>query len=185
MAFFSKLVLRTVLTCFFLTCVLAAPVHAADGGASFVVIDIEALISESDAGKSLQDQLKKKRDAFQKEFSDREKELGEKEKSIIKQKNELSPEELNKQRQAFESDLLETRKLFQERRTALDKGLAAAMQTLRGEIVKASAEEAEEGGYKAIFLRESVVIVEKELDITKQVMDRLNKRIKTIPLNVE
>ncbi len=161
----------------------ATPARAADG-LKIAVIDIDALINESDAGKSMQTQLNKKREEFQKEFAKREAELGEKEKSIVGKKGEMSVEQLAKERQAFESSLLETRKLFQQRRTALDKGISAAMKQLRGEIVKASAEVAEEKGYQAVLLRESVVIVEKELDITKQVLAKLNAKIKTIPVTV-
>ena len=97
----------------------------------------------------------------------------------------MSAEELGKQRQAFEADLLETRKLFQQRRNALDKALATAMKDIRSEIIKASAEIAEEKGYKAIFLRESVVIVEKDLDITQDVLKKLNATVKSIPVKVE
>lgn len=148
------------------------------------VIDIEALIAESEAGKSMQAQLAKKREEFQKEFAKRETELGEKEKSLVAKKGEMTPEQLAKERQAFEADLLETRKLFQKRRTALDKGLAAAMQELRKQIVSATAEVAEEKEYQAVLLRESVVIVEKDLDITKDVLVKLNAKIKTIPVTV-
>lgn len=180
MASFSKLVFCTLALCAF---ALPSPSHAADAP-KIAVVDIDALVNDSAAGKSVQDQLKKKRDEFQKEFSKRESELGEKEKQIVSKKNELSPEELAKQRQAFEADLLETRKLFQQRRTALDKGLATAMKELRGEIVKATADVAEEGSYQAVLTRESVVIVEKDLDITKQVLDKLNAQVKTISLTV-
>ena len=186
MALFSKSALLALLTlCLGFSVLSAQPAHAADAKPNFVVIDIDALIAESEAGKSIEDQFKKSRDAFQQEFSKKEAELGQTEKSIISQKNDLSVEELAKKRKAFESDLLETRKLFQKRRNALDKGLAEAMKELRSQIVKASADEAEQKGYHAVFLRESVVIVEKELDITKQVLDRLNAQVKSIPVKVE
>lgn len=169
------LVIIAVLLC------AAAPARA---GQSIAVIDVDALISESAAGISLQEQLKNKREEFQKEFSKREAELGEKEKTLAAKKNEMSPEELAKARQAFEADLLETRKLFQKRRSALDKGLSSAMKSLRGEIAKATAAVAEEKGYEAVLLRESVVIVEKDLDITKLVLEKLNATVKTIPVTV-
>ena len=175
---------------YFVLAVLAAfttwPTMAqAAGDNSFAVIDLDILINDSDAGKSLQSQLNAKREQFQKEFSKREEELSAKEKQIVEKKATMSAEELGKQRQAFEADLLETRKLFQQRRNALDKALATAMKDIRSEIIKASAEIAEEKGYKAIFLRESVVIVEKDLDITQDVLKKLNATVKSIPVKVE
>lgn len=178
MAFFTRF-LPVVLA--FMLC--AGIAHAADPQ-RIAVIDIEALINESEAGKSMQTQLAKKRDEFQKEFSKRENELSEKEKHLVAKKAEMTPEQLTKERQAFESDLLETRKLFQKRRTALDKGLADAMKELRKQIVESTAQVAEEKNYQAVLLRESVVIVEKDLDITKDVLTKLNAKIKTIPVTV-
>lgn len=163
----------------------APALTAAAESSKFAVIDVDALINQSTAGKSMQEQLKVKREEFQKEFSKHEKELADADKAISEKKSSLSPEELAKERQAFEANLLETRKLFQQRRTALDKGLGEAMQSLRKEIVQASAEVAEAKGYHAVLMRESVVIVEKDLDITADVLKKLNEKVKTIKVKVE
>lgn len=163
----------------------ALPASSFAEDSKFAVIDIDALINQSSAGKSMQEQLKKKREEFQQEFSKREKELAEADKAIAAKKADLSPEALTKERQKFEADLLETRKLFQQRRTALDKGLGEAMQALRKEIVQASAEVAEKKGYHAVLMRESVVIVEKDLDITADVLTKLNEKVKTIKVKIE
>lgn len=178
MAFFAKfLTLALIAVCY------AAPVYAADAD-HIAVIDIEALVTESEAGKSMQTQLSQKRDEFQKEFSRRESELSEKEKKLVAQKGDMTAEQLGKERRAFEADLLETRKLFQKRRTALDKGLSDAMKELRRQIAEATAEVAEQKGYQVVLLRDSVVIMEKDLDITKDVLAKLNAKIKTIPVTV-
>lgn len=80
---------------------------------------------------------------------------------------------------------METKKLFRERRAALDRGLAEAMQELRKKIIQASAEIAEEEGYQAILTRESVVVVEKDFDITLDVLKKLDKKTKIIPLDIK
>ena len=149
------------------------------------VVDVDILLNESKAGKSVQAQLKEKREGFQKEFSKKEAELREIEKQIVGKKDSLSAEEFAKQRKDFESKLLETRKLLQTRRASLDKGLNESMQELRANIMQVTAEIAEEQKYQLVLNRDSIVIVEKSMDITQQVLAKLDAKISSIKLKVE
>lgn len=149
------------------------------------VVDIEILLNESKAGKSIQSQLKAKRESFQKEFADKEKALREDEKSLMGKKDKLSADQFGEERKKFESKLLETRKLLQTRKGALDKGLTTAMQELRQNIIEVTAKTAEDGKYQLILNRDSIVIVEKEFDITKAVLAKLDEKVSSIKLKVE
>lgn len=153
--------------------------------ASIAVVDVDLLLVESSAGKSIQEQLKKKREAFQKEFNEKEKTLNDAQRALIEKKNELSAEDFMRERQEFESRLLDTKKLFQERRNSLDRGLGKAMAELRKKIIEVSADLAEEKGYDVLLTRDSVVIVEKNLNITDAVMSNLNKTVKEIKLETK
>lgn len=178
------------LACLLMTLIMVVfmPVaHAADNsaGLSVAVVDVQKLMRESKAAKSLQGQLKAKREQFEKEFAKHEQTLRETEQAIVKEKASLSPEELADKRGVFEEKLMETRKLFQKRRNALEQGLDKATTTLRKEIVTICAGIAEEKGYQMLLSRDDVVIVEKSLDITAEVMEKLNKDLPEIKLSVE
>lgn len=149
------------------------------------IVDIEQVSSQSLAGQSIQTQLKDRRTAFQKEFSAREDNLMNTEKLLIEEKNNLSAEEFSQKRQEFEKQLLETRNLFQKRRNSLDKGVGEALSQLRKQIIEVTAEIADKENYNMVLTRESVVIVETEMDITEKVIAALNKKLSKIPLNVE
>lgn len=179
--------LRRILPVFLaLFLLIAAPSLAFSAeGMKFAVVDINTLLNDSAAGKSIQKQLKVKRDEFKKEFSKKESELREVEKSIVAKKGKVPLEELSKEKKKFETGLIETKKLFRKRRAALDRGLSAAMQELRKEIIESAAEIAEEKGFQVILTRESVVVVEKEFDITKDVLKKLDKKTKSISLKVK
>lgn len=148
------------------------------------VVDVEKIINDSSAGKSVQTQLTKSREAFQKEFLGRENELMAAQKKLVQQKQEISPEDFNKKRQDFEKQLSGTRNLFQKRRSALDKGLGNALSSLRKNIIQVTAEVADEGGFQVVLTRSSVVVIQKEMDITEAVLSRLNKKISNIKLDV-
>jgi len=149
------------------------------------VVDLEKVLSQSLAGQSIQEQLKQRRTEFQKEFSAREDGLMNAEKTLIQQKSELSNDEFSQKRKEFETKLLETRNLFQKRRNALDKGVNNALAKLRKTIVEVTAKISEQDNYNVVLTKDSVVLVETEMDITNKVMQTMNQDLPNIPLEIK
>lgn len=158
--------------------------HAADAP-SIALVDVEKILAESKAAQSLQKQIQGKKESFQKEFAAKEKELKTTETSLLSEKEKLSAEEFGKKRKAYEEKILETRKLFQKRRNSLDQGLEKAMQELRRNIVESAAKVADAKGYDIVLTRDSVLIAEKSLDITADVLKELDAKVTDIKLKVE
>ena len=167
-----------------LTGAFVSSARAADG-LSVALVDVEKILTESKASKSLQGQIKTKREAFQKEFSAKEKELKATETAIISEKEKLSAEEFAKKRKAYEEKILETRKLFQKRRNGLDTGINKAMGELRQAIVEAASDIAEEKKYDIVLTRDSVLLADKALDITPDVLKKLDSLKSDVKLSVE
>lgn len=168
-----------------MTGAFASQARAADGGLSVALVDVEKILSDAKASKSLQGQIKTKREAFQKEFSAKEKELKATETSLISEKEKLSAEEFAKKRKAYEEKILETRKLFQKRRNGLDTGINKAMGELRQAIVEAASKIAEEKKYDIVLTRDSVLLADKALDITPDVLTKLDSLKSDVKLSVE
>ena len=101
--FLRKILFAPFLLSFLLFLVTAMPGPAFYGeeGLKFAVVDINALLNDSAAGKSIQEQLEKKRSEFQEEFSKRETELRQVEKNIIDKKEKAPVEELEKEKRKF------------------------------------------------------------------------------------
>ncbi len=173
---------------FFLTLAVAGfcvlPV-AAQAETNIAVVNIQEIMSKSKAAKSIQSQLDTHRKSFQDEFSKHERELLEQEKSIIDARAELSPEEFAKKRQDFESQLLETRKLVQQRQQALEQAASTALNQLRKEVVKIVNDIAEEKEFNLVVTQQNVIYTEKQMDITDSVMSSLDKSMKKVDLKVE
>ena len=66
----------------------------------------------------------------------------------------------------------------------MDKGLNKALGTLKEEVMSITANIAEKKGYSLVLTRDSVVIVDKNLDITEIVLEQMNANMKSIPLNL-
>lgn len=161
---------------------LPAVAFAAEGS-RIAVVDVERLLAESSAGKSIQRQLKSRQETFQKEFSNKEKELSAAQEKLIEDQKSLSADEFAAKRKEFEEKIFETRKLFQQRRTNLDQSLGEAMRKLRSAIAETAATVADREGYDVLLTRDSVVIVEKKLDITSAVLKELNTQLNDISLD--
>ena len=168
-----------------LSVLMIVPVRAHAEGPKVAIVDVDKMLSEAKAAKSLQSQIQAKKDTFQKEFSAKEKELKAIETTLIQEKEKLSAEEFAKKRKAYEEKIIETRKLFQKTRNSLDEGLAKSMQELRKNIVEATAQVADEKGYDIVLTRESVIIAEKSLDITPDVLKKLDANVQQIKLQVQ
>lgn len=150
---------------------------------SIAVVDVQSLLSQSDASKDIQKQVKARRDKLQAEFSKYEKELRDNEKSIIEDRANMSAEEFAKKREGFEKDIISKQKIVQDKKSKLESGVTKATTTVRGEIAKIVASIADDRGYDVVLTRQSVVIVSKETDITAEVMEKLNKSLPKLKLD--
>lgn len=164
---------------------IAVPSSARATPPTIALVDVEKILSEAKAAQSLQKQIQAKKDAFQKEFAEKEKQLKTTEDSLLGQKEKLSAEEFGKKRKEYEEKVIDARKLFQKRRSSLDDGLAKAMNELRKNIVDSATKVAEKKGYDIVLTRDSVLIAEKSLDITPDVLSTLNAQLSDIKLQVE
>ncbi len=167
----------------FLVPVIAPSVAHAEQ--SIAIVDVDKVFAEAKAAKALQSHIKTKKEAFQKEFSAKEKELKAAETTLMAEQGKLPAEEFGKKRKAYEEKIIETQKLFKKRRADLDGGLAKAMQELRKSVVEAAAVVADEKKIDIVLTRESVLIAEKALDITSDVLTKLDAKVSDIPLKVE
>lgn len=154
-------------------------------GDKIAIVDIQGLLQKSKAAVSIQDQLKEQRQSFQKEFSKYEEKLQSAKQELGSQRSNLSAEEFSKKREDFEEKLIETRSIVQKKKKALDEALKNAMKELRIEILEIVADIAEEKDLKLVISRQNVIVVDKGIDITSDVLKRLDKSLKSVDLDVK
>ena len=161
----------------------AAPVAAAES-TRIAVVDVQGLMATAKAGKSIQEQINQQRDSFKNEFAKIEKELGEMQKKLADEKS-AKPEEQSARKKEFETRLMEANKLVQQRRQTLEKGAAEASLNLRKEIVKVVAGIADKEGYDLVITSQNVIVNDKAMDITDQVLAALDKQLPDMKLKLD
>ncbi|MCD8520397.1 MAG: OmpH family outer membrane protein [Alphaproteobacteria bacterium] len=165
-----------------------APLNAAEAaakGPNIAIVDVQALLTESSAAKNIQKQLQEKRDALQKEFAQYEEKLRTNEKSLAEEKSKLDEAAFKAKRDEFEKNLLETQTLVQKKKRDLEQAVLDSTSVLREALLKIVAEISEDKKYDVVINRQNVVIADKALDITPQVLEKLNATLKEVPLKVK
>ena len=166
---------------------LSAPALAADAPAAapltFGVVDMNKVLQATDAAKGIFSELEGKRKEFQTQISKEEDALRSTEGDIMKQKATLSQEAFDKKRKDFEQKMLDGQKMVQEKKRLLDQAFNGAILKLRGEAAKVVAEIAKEKGYSAVLTQDAVMLSLPQMDMTDEVITRLNKSVKKIPID--
>lgn len=170
----------------------AQPVRAEDKAAAAIpaatkiaVVDLQMLVSESKAGKSIRSQLEAQRNTYRGQIEKQEAELSTMEKDLVAQQAKVSKEEFMKKRKAFQDKVVAAQRSVQERRGAFDRAYTKAMETLREHVVKIVAQFATKQKIGLVLDRQQVVLVEADMDLSKDVLKALDAKVTSIPVTVK
>ena len=146
-------------------------------------LDIKYILNESTAGKKAQKFLKSKLDNGIKNLKAKEKKLQEEEKKIIQQKKIIKPEEYKLK----VDDLRKKVANLQKERNKLLQDVATQRAKARSELLKnlnpVIEEYMKEKNFRMVVDKKSLLLADQNLDITKDIMDKLNKKLKSIDIN--
>ena len=146
-------------------------------------LDFKYILNESVAGKKAQNELKSKLDKGFKNLKDKENKLQEEEKKIIEQKKLIKPEEyktkVNSLRSSVSNLQKERNKLLQDVSSQRSKARTTLLKNLNP-IIK---EYMQEKQIRMVVDKKSLLLADENLDITKEILNRLNKKIKSIKID--
>lgn len=152
---------------------------------SIAVVDVQSLLTESDAAKSIQKQVQVERDKFVKQLKDKEDSLRAMEKELLEKAKDMEVSELSKKKKEFEEAFAETRVMAQKGKARIDGALVEGMDKLKKAVFEAVGEVAEEKGFTLILARQQVVASDKSLDISEESMQKLNAAVSDITLTFD
>tara|TARA_Y100001936_G_scaffold246517_1_gene290606 strand:- start:1024 stop:1539 length:516 start_codon:yes stop_codon:yes gene_type:complete len=147
-----------------------------------VYLDVSFLLSQSEAGIYINSELKKINDKNSEEFKNIESSIKKKEENLLKQKNILKEEEFNNK----VNILREEYKSYQELKNKKNNDLKNLRDNAGKQILKIIneilAEYSNTNKISLIMEKKNIVIGKTDLDITKNILNILNKKIKKVEL---
>ncbi len=158
----------------------AIPSHSNE---KIVYLNIEKIMQESIAGKSIITQLKKKRETSISQFKKKEKDIFEKEKKLISQKNILSKEEFENKIKDLRKDISDYQKNRGKILNDIAKKRVKASTNLIKKLTPILEEYSKQKSISLIVQKKHIVMGKKEDDITKDILDLVNQRIKSIKID--
>ena len=146
-------------------------------------VDFKYILNQSTAGKKAQNFLKNKLEQGLKKLSEQEKNILKEEKQLIQQKKLIKPDEYKGKVDSLRSKVLK----LQKERDNLLKSVSKQRLTARNELLKnlnpIISEYMQEKKIRMVVDKKSILLADQNLDITKQIIELLNKKLKSIKLN--
>jgi len=146
-------------------------------------IDIDFVLNNSLAGKSIIKQLENKDKSNKDIFKKSESDLKKKETKIISQKNILEEKEFKGKVALFAEEVSIYKKKRADILNSFSKKKIIAQKKLLEKLTLILGKYSEEKSISYILSRQNIIVGKKSLDLTSIIIEILNKEVKTIKLN--
>ena len=148
-----------------------------------VYLDVEKIMQESIAGKSIISQLQKKREVSISKFKKKEKEIFDKEKKLVSQKNVLSKEDFESKIKDLRSDISNYQRERNKTSNDIAKLRIKASTKLINKLTPILEDYSKKNSIRIIVQKKNIVMGKKEDDITKDILELVNQKVKNIKLD--
>ena len=147
--------------------------------------DLNGILRAADANVKVRELLDKQRQKFQDEFSLVEAELQQTERDLMSKRELLSAEEYDKQIKAFQARVTQLQQDIQRKRQAIDNAYQKAQSDIRAEALSIITEIARDLSLDLVLNREASLIFLPHLNISDEVLTRLNERTKNARIEIQ
>lgn len=141
------------------------------------VVDLQRCITESEEGKRVYQDLKKKKDAMQSKLDERQDSLLKIKEELEKQSMMLSMDAKEDKAKEFERRKREFKYLYEDLSDQMQKAEAEAREAMLKDLELVVQDIGVKGGFTIVFERRSsgIMYLEKAIDITEKVIEAYNK----------
>jgi len=152
---------------------------------SLAVVDFRGVLAKSEAARNIRSAVDEKRRELRKYFLEVENSLRDEQKDLSKKRSIVTAEAFEKRARKLKEKAQSAQKLAQTSNQKLKKSFDQAMDKVQKELLRIVAEVAEESGVGVVLFRSAIVIAVKKLDISKEVLQRLNKKLPEVKVRFE
>ena len=152
---------------------------------SLAVVDFRGVLAKSEAARNIRSAVDEKRRELRKYFLEVENSLRDEQKDLSKKRSIVTAEAFEQRARKLKEKAQSAQKLAQTSNQKLKKSFDQAMDKVQKELLRIVAEVAEESGVGVVLFRSAIVIAVKKLDISKEVLQRLNKKLPKVKVRFE
>jgi len=164
-----------------LAVLFVAPAFSADKPKApsqvIAIVDVQRILQESLAAKSVQKQLDTQRAKFQTETEAEENELRQAEQDLVKSREQLAANVYADHEQQLRQRFLLVEQNVDARRKVLDQSFTDSMNAVRSHLLQVVQAVAQERGVNLVLIKQQTLWTDPSFDVTDEVLNRLNKSL--------
>ena len=149
------------------------------------LVDLDGVLRAADANNRVRELLDGQRAKFQEEFGAIEVDLQQSERDLLAKRDLMAKDEYDKLVTAFQARVSSVQKEIQYKRQSIDNAYQKALSDIRKLAIDVITKIASERKIDLILNRDSSVIFLPHLNISDEVLSRLNERTKNARIEVE
>jgi outer membrane protein len=151
--------------------------------AVIVVVDMQRVLHDSLAGKTIEGQMEQQRTSFGEMISQQEAALRQEEKELQEQAALLASDVLAERRRQFEEKVVALQRDVRERQQSLEQSYATGVNQVRVVIVEILQAMIAERGIDLVVPSTSILVGSRTLDVTDEVLQQLDQRLPSVSLS--
>lgn len=173
--------MRAVALCILLLAGMPAELRAQETPPlPIAILDVQGVLKRAKAAQDIRSQIETLRTAFQKDVREQEQTLRKADQELAQQRAILSAEAFAARRKEFEGRARAAQQKVQERKRGLERMFGAAMLKVQRAMEEITADIAKERNLAIVLPRQTVVLSETRLDISKEVLTRLDRKLPAV-----
>jgi outer membrane protein len=165
-----------------------APAPAAAGAPiatpAILVVDVQYIMRESKAAKTIAQQIEQQRQIYTKEISKTETELRAAHDELERQRTILSADAYNQKNRDFQQKVDEYGRNSQQKKQTLEYSHNVAMKQVIDNMIAVVSDIAQERRANLVLPKDAVLLVDKSLDVTAETLQRIDQKLPTVAVNI-
>ncbi len=149
---------------------------------NYGVVDMQKINQEASVYKNLQTQVQQKQSSFELKIKNTDEELRTEEKKLADSRETLSPQEFENRRKALVAKIDTERKNIQSEKQKIEVAISNAAMEVGKKLEESIADVAKSKNLSIVYVKNSLAYHKPESDITKEVINILNKKISRVQI---
>ena len=162
----------------------ALPTELPPAGAAMVILDGRLVMTQSQAAQGLRDQAERQNTTLRADVQRQEQEFKTAQTELQRQRATVTAEQFDQRVRDLQKRMSDAQTKLQTRTRNLDRAFAEAEGKIYQAMLQASVEVAQERNYMLILDKAQVVVVQSQLEITTEILKRVNQRLASVPLQI-
>ena len=152
---------------------------------TIAVVNTQEILNKSTAATGLKDAANGKVKEFQTELKSKSAALNKEEEDLSKQRSVLAQEAFDEKVKSFRKKATDAQRDAQEKKAKIDKALGSGFNEIQKTFLEIVSKIAKEKGYKTVVTTSALVYADSSLDISAEVLEKLNKQLPKVALKFE